>query len=64
MSFAVKDESIIKKADDLIEGQGDGRISKEDMRKVCKLSDEISFNLSWNNDLLDQIIFGLMFSIW
>lgn len=37
MSFAVKDEDIIKKADNLIEGQGDGRISKEDMRELLKI---------------------------
>ena len=37
MSFAVKDDSIIKKAYHLIEGQGDGRISKEDMRELLKI---------------------------
>ena len=38
---------------------GDGsEISKEDMKKVCKLSDEISFDLSWKKN--DMVIINNM----
>ena len=36
MIFAIKDDTLIQKADFLIKGQGDGRISKEDMQELIK----------------------------